>query len=179
MKRRIVAVLLIGMISSLSVASCNLASLGISIGPTPTATSTPLPTSTPTPTVTPTPEPVVGIDGPVVVRGIDLTFVKVEILTSYKSPFGTHRAGPPYSHLILVEAHTDYATPNDACLWNGEDKVFLSFTKDGQQDGNQSGICISNTEGMVQYFFAGYEDGEDLVVALPDGVEVPLQSLLE
>lgn len=146
---------------------------------TPTPTKTPTPTRTPTRTPSPTPEPILGIDEPIVVRGVDLIFEDAELTKVFRFATRTHRAKAPYDTLFVAYAHTEHEETNIACDWKGDDQVNLQWSRNGKSESLDWGVCISHTDGGIEFIFASYEDGEDWVIGLPGGVEVPIDSLVE
>jgi hypothetical protein len=170
--------------------ACKVGPLEISMGPTPTPTLTPtptptltpVPTPTPTPTLTPVPTPtpdvVIGIDVPVVIKGIDLQFVEIDFVKSVTLNGRRSTPSTPYDILVVLKALTDHKDTNAPCNWQGSDQANLSWSRSGAKDDNDWGICQSTSDGSVIFYFAAFEDAGNWLLTLPGGVTIPLDSLV-
>lgn len=126
-------------------------------------------------------KPVLGLDEPIVVKEVDLLFFEVEIMESFK--FGTHTFDPkaPYNMLIVIKASTEHSNPNSVCGWG--EKVMLEFSRNGNTDEIEWGICGSNrvvNDKWVRFFFTTYKEGvSDYQIVFPDGQRVPIGRLID
>ncbi len=120
-----------------------------------------------------------GITEPVYAKGVDLQFYKVSRIEELVLGDETIRAGSPYNILVRVDARTDYNNPLVVCEWPREDKIKISWIKNGERETIPWSVCQANPykEPRVSYYFATFKDAKNFILVLPGGISVPLGSL--
>ncbi len=140
--------------------------------PTPTLipTFTPTPTPTLTPTFTPTPTPIPGIETPVTIEGIDVTFVRAEKRDWFRTFLDeTVRPSSSLDTFLIVDAEV----PPSQYNW---DKISdWSITLN---DNKEPTIIQGSDSGALTWVFVVRKAETVFILNLPNGEKVDLQPIL-
>ncbi len=134
-----------------------------------------LPTATATPTPVPTPEPVLGIDVPVVVRGLGLTVTAIFRMSELTDAEGTWVPNNPDEEWYVVwfaVSEGDMRSTND---WPNEGPDTPAVVAaDGTILDVWERVYFMDDGSLVMTFIILKSETTGLTLRLPDGVSVPL-----